>query len=213
MSRKLIIESTTLFLVSSVFLLLFHSRPMKTNNTTPANQLITKDHGLEKLLLAEAIFNVRKGFEEVTATDLSKEVGLKLECKRQVAETQFYYVIIGSGYRCFIITDSDDVVQEVLVVHHFATIVETQKCLDRYSNDDIHITEMPEHGFRELWRDIGHSSIYRNSLFTLQDGVMILQSIGDIAPEKYFYFTDEEWKDAYDDWCGFMILPIDKQPW
>lgn len=208
--KKLALWCLLLLLFFVVLCLSIQTKSVEINNTTSADQIITIDHGLEKLLLAKAIFYVRDGFEEVTASDLSKEVGLTLECKRQVSQTQFYYVIKGDGYRCFMITNDADVVQEVLVIHQFVTIEETQDWIKTYGHH-IHIAESPEHGFCDLWRDIGRSSIYRNSLFTLQNGVMIMQSVGNAGNSQYFYFTDEEWKNIYSDWNGFVILPIDKQ--
>lgn len=201
-----------LFLMIGLLLYINYSRPTEINNTMPADQIITINHGLKKALLAEAIFYVRKGFEDVTATKLSKEVGLKLECKRQVTENEFYYVVKGDGYRCFILTNSVDVVQEVLVIRDFLTIEKMKQLVDNYGYS-TDIADTPELEVRKLWRDIGSSSVYRNTLFTLQNGVMIMQSIGEIADPQFFYFTDEEWATVYHDWDGFMILPIDKQPW
>ena len=208
-------KTFALLLVFSLFLFVALYRidgyRVSVDNTTSIEECIAKDYGLKKLLLAKAIFDVRRGFENVTAFDLTKEVGIKLDCKRQVFESQFYYVTKGDGHRCFIITDPDDIVQEVLVIKDFPTIEQTKDYISKYG-EDIPIALSPAHQFRDLWRDIGFSSVYRNCLFTLQDGVMIMQSVSYSSEPTYYYFTDAEWDACCEEWGGFAILPIDKQP-
>ena len=219
MKRKVTISilCIMIFSIACGAVFLFLNRPVSVDNTTPVEQIITKDYGLKKLLLAEATFYVRDGFEKVTVQDLAREIGLKLECKRQTSDRQFYYVVCGDGYRCFLFTDEFDIIHNVLVVHDFVTIKRTRECVSLYENlpDPILLTESAEHSFCELWRTCGHSTGYWHRLFILQDGVLVLkepyaQSVG--AP-AYFYYTDEEWESACGEWDGFTILPIDKQPW
>ena len=213
MKRRMIILTIILLFATLTSVLCFvfrnYSTRIKVDNTTPASQIVT-EYNLEKLLLAEAIFYVRSGFKDVTASDLAKEIKVKLECKRQVSDTQFYYVIIGDGYKCFIIANEKDIIQEVLVTKDFATIAQTKEYIAKY-NSDISIIDTTAFRFREIWRDCGYSSVYKNSLFTLQDGVMIMQTKGKKEFAKYIYFTDEEWRQVYEEWHGFLILPIDKQ--
>lgn len=182
---------------------------IKIDNTTPAEQIVSQKYGLEKQLLAKEIFYVRRGFRDVNAFDLAKEVGIQLECKRQISENQFYYVVLGD-YQCFIIVDERDTVQDVITIRNFPTIAQTKQWLERDENE-IYITDATEYGFCDLWRTCGSSSVYLNYLFTLKDGVMILRTTGKIENAQYLFFTDEEWQQVYKDWDGFVILPIDKQ--
>ena len=213
MKNKLIVFSIILVLIitTGILFLVFgiNNTAITVDNITPANQIVTKEYGLEKLLLAEAIFYVRSGFGNVNAFDLAEEVEVELECKRQVSETQFYYVVVGDGYKCFIIANEKDTVQEVLVIKEFASIAQTKECIENYGSE-ISITESMEFQFCKLWRDCGYSSVYRNTLFTLEDGAMIMQTVGKKENARYLYYTDEEWQQVYKDWDGFVILPIDK---
>ena len=100
--------------------------------------------------------------------------------------------------------------KDVFVTKEFATIEQTKEYVEKYS-DEIPIIDTTAFRFREIWRDCGNSSVYKNSLFTLQDGVMIMRTKGKKDHAEYIYFTDEEWQRVYEDWDGFLILPIDKQ--
>lgn len=213
MNRKSFVRVTVISLLIIFFCLFIRCRgSIKIDNTVPANQIITVNHGLEKALLAEAVFRVCDGFGDVTTSQLSKNVGLKLECKRQVSETEFYYVIKGDGYRCFIFTNSSEVVQEVVVARDFVTTEKMKYLVSQYGYT-TRIADTAEDGMRWICRDIGMSSVYRNILFTLEDGVMIMRFIGEIVGPKFLYFTDEEWMTVHNEWEGFLILPIDKVPW
>ena len=200
-------------IISIILVVLFCNPNIKVNNTTPAKELVTRKYDIEKELLAKAIFYVRRGFGDVKARDLASEVGFKLECKRQISDTQFYYVIVGY-YRCFIIVDEKDVVQEVLNVRDFPTVEQTKEWLNRDDPDfEGYIIDTGEYEFCTLWRDITKGSVIRSFQFTLQDGVMIMQFTNKLSKAKYTFYTDEEWQQVYDkDWGqGFVILPIDKQ--
>ena len=211
--RTIALSAGALLLVISITVsMLLNNSNIEVNNTRSAKELVTRKYGLEKELLAKAIFYVRRGFEEVNARDLAEEVGMKLECKRQISDTQFYYAIVGD-YRCFFIVDEEDIVQEVLTIRDFPTIEQTKEWLNQdnpYSNDSI--LDTGEYEFCNLYRHIGGSSVMINTLFTLQDGVMIMQWAGKPEKARYIFFTDEEWQQTYLDWSGaFVILPLDKQ--
>lgn len=204
----IIVSIVILFLA---FYLLFKPRDILINNTVPPQEIITEDHGLEKLLLTEAIFEVRSGFDNVQVNDLAKEVGLKLECKRQSGAQEFYYLVFGDGYRCFIFTDIEGIVQNVIVVREFATIAQTKAHIDTLESNTS-ILDSAEYGFRDLWRNCGNSSVFRTFLFTLEDGVMLIKAVDPYKNPTYFFFTDEEWCLVCGEWNGFTILPIDKHP-
>lgn len=216
MKRKILIFAASILLVIGIGVLIFvfgfQNTNIKVDNTTPAEQIVTKKYGLEKQLLVKEIFYVRRGFHDVNAFALAKEVGIKLECKRQVSEDQFYYVVLGD-YRCFIIVDEENIVQEVLTVRKFPTIAQAKKTVERLEKEDdgMYITDTFECGFRYLWRACGSSSVYLDFYFPLQDGALLIRTTGKIAKGQYLYFTEEEWQQEYEDWECFVILPIDKQ--
>lgn len=206
-----------LLIILCGMILVYFFSPISVNNDTAAHEIITKDYSLEQLFLMEAIFSVRDGFGDISASDLAHEVGVKLECKRQPSATQFYYVVQGDGYRCFIITDEADFVEYVFVTPMFATISETKNNVAKYReiSEDFLISENPECYYSKIWRSCGTSYGYFHYLFTLQDGVMIMKKPYELTANEpqYFYYTDDEWFAACDEWNGFIILPIDKQPW
>lgn len=86
------------------------------DNITPAEDIISREYSLERLLLTKAIFDVRHGFEEVTAQQLARETGVLLECRRQITERQYYYVVEGCGYQCFLFADEDDILYRCYMV-------------------------------------------------------------------------------------------------
>lgn len=205
-----------LILISGMTLVhLFREVPV--DNETPAEEIITKECSLERLFLMEAIFSVRDGFGDVYASDLAREVGVKLECKRQPSLTQFYYVIQGGDYRCFIITDATEIVTHVFVTPAFATISATKASIAEYQelSEDFLISDSAENYYSRILYCCGWSFGYRHFLFTLQDGVMVMlrpNNLSEYAPQ-YFYYSDKEWLSVCDEWNGFVILPIDKLPW
>ena len=110
------------------------------------------------------------------------------------------------------IVDEKDIVREVLTVKEFPTIEQTKEWLDKYDEEfEGFITDTLAYGFNSLWRNVGSSSVYLNYQFTLRDGVMVIKTIGKLSNAEYLFFTDEEWQHVYEDWDGFVILPIDKQ--
>ena len=62
-----------------------------------------------------AIADDESGFGEVSAKTLAKEIGIKLECRRQTSENGFYYVICGDTHRLFLMTDKAGIVKDVIL--------------------------------------------------------------------------------------------------
>lgn len=190
-------------------------KSIEVNNTLPASEIITVNHDLRKLLLAEAIFYVENGFDDVYAMDFAHCTGITLECKRQATSTQFYYVIYGDSYWGYIIVDDNDVIRDILIQKDFPTIQETKECLAEIDNlhIDIDLTEVPKYLLDRNWRTCGYSTGFWHRLFTLQDGMLIMKEPYPLNndPIEYYYYTDSEWKSEHKQWNGYVILPIDKQ--
>ena len=195
--------------------LIAETHTVEVDNTTPASQIITVDHGLKKLLLAEAIFRVEDGFGDVYVKEFADEVGVTLECKRQCSPNQFYYVIYGDGYWGYIVADEKEQIQEILIEKDFPTIEQTKACIAELESlgVDVNLTENLTYSLHENWRTCGSSKGYWHRLFTLQDGVLVMEDPFALSdnPVNYHFFTDEEWRDECEKWNGFAILPIDKQ--
>ena len=195
--------------------LIAETHTVEVDNTTPASQIITVDHGLKKLLLAEAIFHVEDGFGDVYVKEFADEVGVTLECKRQCSPNQFYYVIYGDGYWGYIVADEKEQIQEILIEKDFPTIEQTKACIAELESlgVDVNLTENLTYSLHENWRTCGSSKGYWHRLFTLQDGVLVMEDPFALSdnPVNYHFFTDEEWRDECEKWNGFAILPIDKQ--
>ena len=101
---------------------------MKVDNVTPANELITKDYSLEQTYMLEAVFDVRDGFGDVHVEDLADEVHVKLECKRQIAQDRLYYIVQGNRRRCYVFTDAEGTVQNIIGVdRNFPTLDEIRE--------------------------------------------------------------------------------------
>ncbi len=212
--KRVVVTAAAMTVCILIVLLIYHSESytVEIDNTNPVEKIITEDYGLERLLLAEAIFNVRDGFGDVYSYDLADEVEIRLECKRQVSPTQFYYVVCGDGYRCFLFVDEGERIQEVLVATRFSTIEETKKQIEDLSMLDrsLYLTDSADYATN--FKSCGHSAGYWHQLFTLQDGALIMKEpypLSKGVPE-YFFYTNEEWMKNYEDWNGFVILPIDK---
>lgn len=215
MHKRMIVLVLCIALVSTILIVALNlHRSVAVDNTTPVEQLVTEDHGLMKLMLAKEVFYVRKGFEEVTAKDLAKYCDLTLECKRQVSDTEFYYVIMGDGYRCFIMTDNEDVVYQVLLTREFASIEEIKEVISVCAEYNFFLADanIREYSPDHFWRITGGGSFAWEYVLILQDGVLAWKEpFHDPSGAEYHFYSDDEWKDVYKQWHGFVILPIDKQ--
>lgn len=221
---KIIICAFVVLLVSIALIVLLIEKEPEVNNTVSADSLITKEYSLERLMLIEAIFNVRSGFEDVTAKDLARENDVKLECKRQTSSDSFYYILAGDGYRCFIFVDSDDIVENTIVMRQFATCDEVAQIVTELSllGDKMSIDEVSQYNLKDSFYVCCTASGCDYLYFPLSDGVMIMRRphlYNDIDAPEYYYYTDEEWPDPmweveFSSWnCFCEILPLDKAPW
>ena len=210
MKRKIIIFAASLLVILCCVLPVMTflcSDEIKVDNITPKEQIVTKYYGLERQLLAREIFHVRKGFRDVNAKALAKEVGFKLECKRQISKNLYYYVILGD-YNCYIVVDENDIVHHVLTLGDLPTIAQTKRWLEKY--DDLYIGDVEQ--FTNLMVSVGNSSAHWTNLYTLEDGVLVVKGSGKPETARYQFYTDEEWQQEYQNYYdSFALLPMDKQ--
>lgn len=138
------------------------------DNITPAEDIISREYSLERLLLTKAIFDVRHGFEEVTAQQLARETGVLLECRRQITERQYYYVVEGCGYQCFLFADEDDILYDAMIFGGFASQADVKDIIADLENVGIDMTvdETSQFYLRDNYRVVKACSGDRLSVFS-----------------------------------------------
>lgn len=191
----------------------YQTLTVPVDNERPLDEIQKSNCYIKEMLLAEAIFNVRDGFENVDAAELARAADLKLECRRQISPTEFYYVVGYGTYRCFIFTDAENIVDRVLYCTAFRTIADVRKEIDRSNTAGWNFYRSDEYGLAEIGIELGNLTRGVKREYILADGVLIIEApfVADETEITYLFFTDEEWQSAREQWGGYMILPIDKQ--
>ena len=212
---------------SLVAVLLFARFPVKVDNETPANELITKDYPLGKLLKLNAVAALSEpdGIANSNIQDLADLLGIKLECRRQTASDVYYYIVAGNGYRCFLFTDEDDIITHAILTREFASIQEIKDIIDELidAGADMTVDETQKMDLCRSFYICGRSQGCQELYFWLEDGVMIMRrpSLNSNIPPEYFYFTEQDWQEALRDgaeqtsgWSNkYALLPMDKEDW
>lgn len=222
MKKLLLVISIVVIVFGALAVILCIPSQPKVNNQAPANSIITKDYDLEQLFLLDAIFDVRDGFCNVKATRLADDVDIKLECKRQIAPDLFYYIVQGRSRRCFIFTDTEDTVKNIIATYEFATLNEIKKIetdLNTLYPVPVQISHVNEYSLDTTAYLCMYSAKLTYYCIPLQDGIVIEEqpTIPDGTKPIYYYYTYEEWPVAnatwqqkYESWsCPYEILPID----
>lgn len=95
MKKKAVIIVLAVLIVAAAAcgIILPQFRSVRVDNLTPAQEVVKHTYSLKELLLLKSHVEIESGFGEVSAKTLAKEVGIKLECRRQTSENGFYYVI------------------------------------------------------------------------------------------------------------------------
>lgn len=225
---KCIIACVALALMLSISAaLLFVSFPTKVNNETPADELITKDYPLGKLLKLNAVAALSEpdGIASSNIRDLADWLNIKLECKRQTAPDIYYYIVAGDGYRCFLFTDKNDIITHAILTREFASIQEIKGIIDELAEVGFGMTvdETQKMDLCSSFYICGQAQGSQELYFWLEDGVMIMRrpSLSSNASPEYFYFTEQEWQAALRDgseqtstWSNkYALLPMDKENW
>lgn len=207
----------------ALFLVFVLHADLKPDNSTPAEKLITENYALEDICTLEALYRVQKGFHAVNIWDLADDASVNLECRRQISEDCYYYIIQGNGRRCFLFTDSEDNVEEIVATARFLTLDELRQlkndadslypnpvCLSSFSSNSINTTAYP----------CGSGSRGAEYVCILaQDGVVIEESFSLTSGEApaYYFYTYEEWLEADAAWkekipswnCEYQIMQMD----
>lgn len=196
-----------------LFLWQYQTAAVPVDNERSLAEIQKSDCYIENLLMAEAVFNVRDGFGDVDAAELARETGLKLECRRQISPTEFYYVIGYGTYRCFIFTDEENVVEHVLYYTSFQTIADVKKEIEWRNARGWDFYEANEYGLAGIGIELGNLALGVKKQYILADGVLIIEApfMTSEGVTEYHFYTDEEWETAREQWGGYTILPIDKQ--
>lgn len=226
-TRWIIICAALVVVLGAAAVLLVWRCPVKVDNETPASELITKDYPLGKLLKLDALAAISEsdGIARSDVRDLADQFDIKLECKRQTAPDVFYYIVAGNGYRCFLFTDENEIVTNVVLTRKFASRQEMETVMDELDRFGYGLT-VDKTQKMDLYQSFyicgwGQGADYL--YFWLEDGVMIMRRpylTNDDSPE-YFFFTEQEWQKALQDgtaadahWNNkYALLPMDKENW
>lgn len=222
MKKHLFIIALTVIVLGVIGTALFVPRQPNVNNLDAASSIITKDYDLEQLFLLDAIFHVRDGFGDVKVTHLADEVGVKLECKRQITPDLFYYIVQGKSRRCFIFTDAEDTVKNIIATYKLPALADIRK-LEEDNNSlypiPVQMSNMSIYSLSTTAYLCMYSAKLTYYCIPLQDGIVIEESptIPDGTKPIYYYYTFEDWSAAnaawkrqYESWsCPYEILPID----
>lgn len=226
-TKCIVICVTLAVVLSAAAVLLFVRFPVKVDNETPADELITEDYPLGKLLKLNAVAAVSEsdGIARSDIRDLADWLGIKLECKRQTAPDVYYYIVAGDGYRCFLFTDENEIITRVILTREFASIQEIKGIIDELDKFGFGVTvdETQEMNLRDSFYICGRSLGRQELYFWLEDGVMIMRRpllSSDASPE-YLFFTEQEWQavlredtEQASGWSGkYDLLPMDKEDW
>ncbi len=200
-------------LLIGLFIFLLYPSEIPVDNEKSLAEIQKDRCNLEQMLLAEAIFYVRDGFRDVEAAELAQEAGLKLECRRQISATEFYYVVGYGTYRCFLFTDAEDIVDRVMYFTKFRTIADVKKDIELINAAGRDYYSSNEYGLAEIGIEIGMLTGGFTREYILADGVLVIETpfFAGEGETLFHFYTDEEWKTAQEQWRGYTILPIDKQ--
>lgn len=222
--RLLMICLLLVMALAVVFAYAIVPEPVKVDNVTPANELITKDYSLEQTYMLEAVFDVRDGFGDVHVEDLADEVHVKLECKRQIAQDRFYYIVQGNRRRCYVFTDAEGTVQNIIGVdRNFPTLDEIRALEDDaaafYPSAAAPLSMCQIDSLNTIAYICCENAMNTYLCILAEDGVVIEQRfpLSSGKAPIYYYYTYEEWPAADAAWktehtswsCKYMILPLD----
>lgn len=213
-----------IFVVALVLFFVFAPHgELKSDNSTPAEALITKDYTMERIYTLEALYRVQKGFHEVNVWNLADDVDVKLECRRQISEDCYYYIIQGNGRRCFLFTDSEDNVEEIVATARFLTLDELRQLkndADSLYPNPVYLSSFSSNSINTVAYSCGSGARGTEYVCILaQDGVLIEESFSltsGEAPAYYFYTYEERpeadavWKEKIPSWnCEYQIMQMD----
>lgn len=195
----------TVAVVAAIYVVLALTWQLEVDNLTPADELITKDYPLERLYVLQALFSARGQFHEVDVGDLAEEANVRLQCKRQIAPDCYYYIVQGHGLRCFLFTDGEDNVQNIIATYRFLTLDELRAIAEDLAAlypDPIRLTELQSNSLMTTAYSCAYYQRVGYACILARDGVVIEESFSPSSGKfpVYHYYTYEEWFAAEAAW-------------
>lgn len=192
-------------LLAMMFAILWHTWTPEVDNTTPAEELISKEYSFERLSVLQALFSARSQFHDVSVKDLAKEANVRLQCKRQIAPDRYYYIVQGHGLRCFLFTDSTDNVQNVIATYRFPTLDELRALVQDISAlypNPPRLTALQAYSLDSTAYSCAYHQRVQYACILAQDGIVIDESFSPSSGKfpVYHYYTYDEWPAAQAEW-------------
>ena len=192
------------------------------DNITLASELITEDCSLERIYVLQALFSARSQFREVGVRDLAEEANVRLQCKRQIAPDLYYYIIQGHGMRCFLFTDGEDNMQNIIATYRFLKLDELRAIEEDVSAlypNPVRLTALQANSLDSTAYSCAYHQRIQYACILAQDGIVIEESFSPSSGKfpVYHYYTYDEWPTAEAAWqeiipswdCKYRVLPLD----
>lgn len=209
-------------LLASMYAILWRTWLPKVDNITSADELITQDCSLESIYVLQALFSARGQFHEVDVGDLAREANVRLQCKRQLTHDCYYYIVQGHGLRCFLFTDDEDNVQNIIAAYRFLTLDELRAIAEDLAAlypTPIRLTELQSNSLDSTAYSCAYHQRVEYACILARDGLVIEEAFSPSSGKfpVYHYYTYEEWPAAEAIWqekvpswsCNCQILPLD----
>ncbi len=220
MKKKAVITVLAVLIVAAAAcgIILPQFRSVRVDNLTPAQEVVKHTYSLKELLLLKSHFEIESGFGEVSAKTLAKEVGIKLECRRQTSENGFYYVICGDTYRLFLLTDKVGIVKDVILS---SGLPSKEAIEQQIETGETHRLELIPDGSPRNERRRTECArrcivqIYITYVVLLQDGAVTWKEDfqQDPAQIDYHFYSREAWERLETRLDYLILLPVDTAPW
>lgn len=223
MSKRIITGAVGIaVLLTIMYTILWHTWLPGVDNITSAGELITQDCSLESIYVLQALFSARGQFHEVDIGDLAEEANVRLQCKRQIAPDCYYYIVQGYGLRCFLFTDGEDNVQNIIATYRFLTLDKLRAIAEDLAAlypDPIRLTELQSNSLMTTAYSCAYYQRVGYACILARDGVVIEESFSPSSGKfpVYHYYTYEEWSAAEAAWqekipswnSKYQVLPLD----
>lgn len=205
--KRMIWSVALAFLVIAIactFFLLIRNSDPPVNNSDPVEKVITHYYSRADLCAAKACYETWSAFHSVNLKDLCDLFGFMVECKRQVHEDKFYYVLATENctFLCFIFTNANDQIENMLVTKDFPTKKQFSEAYEMYGED-----------FGGLYTFFTSAIVLpRYTEYILEDGyVFVSSTVNDYSESEILIYEDTDLETIFSAFDGELVLPIDRR--
>lgn len=208
MKNKYILISSFIAACLLVLILFFcfQTPSARVNNDLPADELISKEYSLKQMMKLDALGRVYLNFSDSNVYDLAEECDIKLECKRQTGQNTYYYIVEGSGFRCFLFADENDILTDIIFSQGFLSQQKANELIEELDlfGHGMTIDELSSHDLMTSYSLCCSASGCDFLYFPLSDGMMIMRRphLGNDEPTEFFLYGNEEIAEAKEYWKG-----------